>query len=588
MKEDDNTLKVLWWYAIAFTVVMAVLMSWQPANAQGIDRVIRSKYQDKKTIFKGNDGGTEITGAEFDWADAGRFNVLGNMSFTNGTLPGFDFQSSDNGYITSRQSMFFYIDSDNNQTDRGFIWRKDGERLPDGTELMRLEESGKLGLGINTPTRRLHVHGTDGGFDSYIAITNGTTGSLIGDGARIGVGQGGSNLDIWNYESASINFGTANASRGQFRSGGDFVVSKSGSFTDAGSSYDIMAYDGLSGGVAGIKIAAGSAATGAGGLFAITAGGIGSNDEFRITNLKNSGTSGDSTARIYKNATEAAVIDSSGRWGLAGRTIDTGYSLTTGTVKIQSTTDTKFQLNDDGGGADAWSLNTNAANGFRLINITDSRTALAINEATSVFEFGNTVNTGGKTLRVISNSANRPTVEAVVGGGAGNRVYMNVGSTAELGTDDDIPLTLIRQADKVFEADANSLVYIRNDGSLSTATQTWCADNSTLNTLRPIRTCTSSRRYKEAIEDITEEESAKIYDLKPKSFTMKGSGEETYGFIAEEVHEVLPKLTPPKDADGNVETLNYRHMVALLVKELQKHQAKIEDLTARIEALEAQ
>ena len=72
-------------------------------------------------------------------------------------------------------------------------------------------DTGKLGVGISNANRRLHVHGTDGSFDSHIAITNGTTGTATNDGFRIGINQGSTAVDIWSYENDAMFFGTNNA-----------------------------------------------------------------------------------------------------------------------------------------------------------------------------------------------------------------------------------------------------------------------------------------------------------------------------------------------------------------------------------------
>jgi hypothetical protein len=85
--------------------------------------------------------------------------------------------------------------------------------------------------------------------------------------------------------------------------------------------------------------------------------------------------------------------------------------------------------------------------------------------------------------------------------------------------------------------------------------------------------------------------------LRPVSFRYKShrgqSGATQFGLIAEEVEDVMPELVA-RSADGEVETVMYHQLPALLLNELQKdrrtiesQQAQIEDLKARLERLEA-
>tara|TARA_R100001082_G_scaffold99598_1_gene68385 strand:+ start:1689 stop:5426 length:3738 start_codon:yes stop_codon:yes gene_type:complete len=60
--------------------------------------------------------------------------------------------------ITAPQDVAFGIDSDDNETTHAFLWKKDTKTPSSaGTQLMRLQEDGKLGLGT-TPTELFHVY----------------------------------------------------------------------------------------------------------------------------------------------------------------------------------------------------------------------------------------------------------------------------------------------------------------------------------------------------------------------------------------------------------------------------------------------
>jgi Chaperone of endosialidase len=125
-------------------------------------------------------------------------------------------------------------------------------------------------------------------------------------------------------------------------------------------------------------------------------------------------------------------------------------------------------------------------------------------------------------------------------------------------------------------------------------------------------TVNSSRRYKEDIQDMGDASSG-LMKLRPVTFRytqpyVDGSKPLDYGLIAEEVEEVYPDLIAHL-ADGEVETVQYHKINAMLLNEVQKqhralqsqHQtleeqrqqldsqrAEIELLKARLAALEAQ
>ena len=76
-----------------------------------------------------------------------------------------------------------------------------------------------------------------------------------------------------------------------------------------------------------------------------------------------------------------------------------------------------------------------------------------------------------------------------------------------------------------------------------------------------------------------------INSLNPVKFTWKSSGEEDEGLIAQEVLEIVPNAVT-----GSEETkymMDYSKLVTPLVKAIQEQQTIIEDLKARIEALES-
>jgi hypothetical protein len=110
-------------------------------------------------------------------------------------------------------------------------------------------------------------------------------------------------------------------------------------------------------------------------------------------------------------------------------------------------------------------------------------------------------------------------------------------------------------------------------------------------------TVSSSRRFKEGIEDMGEASSG-LLRLRPVRFRYKqpyadGSKPLDYGLIAEEVAEVYPDLVV-KGADGQLETVQYQKLTPMLLNELQKQRQRaqqqdeiIRQLGARLSMLEA-
>jgi len=99
-------------------------------------------------------------------------------------------------------------------------------------------------------------------------------------------------------------------------------------------------------------------------------------------------------------------------------------------------------------------------------------------------------------------------------------------------------------------------------------------------------TASSSRRYKDDIRDMGDASSA-LLQLRPVTFRYKqpyadGSKPIDYGLIAEEVAEIYPDLVV-KNADGQIETVQYQKLTPMLLNELQKQHehAQRQDETIR-------
>jgi hypothetical protein len=101
-------------------------------------------------------------------------------------------------------------------------------------------------------------------------------------------------------------------------------------------------------------------------------------------------------------------------------------------------------------------------------------------------------------------------------------------------------------------------------------------------------TVSSSRRFKTDIQDMGDA-SRGLMRLRPVTFRYQkpfadGSQSIQYGLIAEEVEEVYPDLVA-RSADGQIETVKYQVLDAMLLNELQRQQAEIAQLRDQLARL---
>ena len=94
----------------------------------------------------------------------------------------------------------------------------------------------------------------------------------------------------------------------------------------------------------------------------------------------------------------------------------------------------------------------------------------------------------------------------------------------------------------------------------------------------------SSKRYKENIREL-ELDSSRIYDLTPKSFNYIDGhvsllGGSTFGYVAEDIEDILPEVIQ-YNKEGQPDSLHYQLLTVLLVEEIKKLKAKVEDLESK-------
>jgi hypothetical protein len=100
-------------------------------------------------------------------------------------------------------------------------------------------------------------------------------------------------------------------------------------------------------------------------------------------------------------------------------------------------------------------------------------------------------------------------------------------------------------------------------------------------------TVSSSRRFKKEIESM-EQASEAILALKPVTFHYKSdnTGKPQFGLIAEEVAEVNPDLVV-RDESGEIYTVRYEAVNAMLLNEFLKEHRKVEEQGSKLQEQEA-
>lgn len=131
-------------------------------------------------------------------------------------------------------------------------------------------------------------------------------------------------------------------------------------------------------------------------------------------------------------------------------------------------------------------------------------------------------------------------------------------------------------------ADANTLLLCANSG-----TRVVNADNSAFQPIQASSFNTaSSLRYKENINDMSEEEANKILDVNVVTFDYKKesmmTGKNIAGVIAEEIYKIIPNCVTLAEIDGDMvpDSVDYTKLDTYIIKELQLLNKRLKKLEA--------
>jgi Chaperone of endosialidase len=111
-------------------------------------------------------------------------------------------------------------------------------------------------------------------------------------------------------------------------------------------------------------------------------------------------------------------------------------------------------------------------------------------------------------------------------------------------------------------------------------------DVSTIVRVVTTRTVASSRRWKMNIKPI-DDSLGKVGKLRGVSFEWKDSGRRDIGLIAEETGKIVPEVVTYEENGVDAKSLDYAHLVALIIEAVKEQQRMIEEQRKEIQELKA-
>lgn len=235
---------------------------------------------------------------------------------------------------------------------------------------------------------------------------------------------------------------------------------------------------------------------------------------------------------------------------------------------------------------------SNTAIGFRALELNEGDENVAIgNYALNQHTTGNrNIAVGGYTLTDTTEGNNN----TAVGYNAGKYTTSDFTGSGNIYLGYDVRPLSATESDTIRIGRNQTETYIKGiyNATATGGTAVYVNSNGKLGTV------TSSRRYKEDIEDMGDA-SSNLMKLRPVAFHYKpeysdGPRTRQYGLIAEEVAEVYPDLVLYDPKTGHPQTVSYHLINAMLLNEVQKQykenqdqQRRIDDLEKRLAKLEA-
>jgi ribosomal protein S8 len=215
----------------------------------------------------------------------------------------------------------------------------------------------------------------------------------------------------------------------------------------------------------------------------------------------------------------------------------------------------------------------------------------SINASTS--GAGGVITTADNTgiLNLQTASTNAVTIDASQNVGIGG-TYSGARLFSKSSTADNSTYPLLVQ-----NSSGSFLFFVRSDGYTNTGTAAQSPYNQTVGSAAntyihsdgSLQRSTSSLKYKKNVKDAIHG-LKEVLQIRPITYESKNeleSGKVFGGLIAEEIDAIGLKEFVQYAQDGTPDAIAYGNMVSLLTKAIQEQQTIINDLKARIEALEA-
>ena len=432
----------------------------------------------------------------------------------------------------------------------------------DGSEAMRIDSSGNLGIGTTSPAfpsgTGLEINDSS---TPRLKFSNDTTGTGSTDGSFLYVS--GSDFLIENKESANMRFYTSASERMRIDSSGNVGIGTStigsASLTLYGSGSRTM-YQGSS--------------TGTGDGNGFTVGNNGSVEAF-LWNYENG------FMQFATNNSERMRIDSSGR--LLVGTSSARSDIVRPQLNIEGVGDTGLTIVRNEASASGPQLEFGKSRG----TTTGSSTAVQDNDEIGMIRFRAADGTD------MSEEVARITVAIDGTPGSNDVPGRMIFSTTADGASTPTERMRIKQNG-----------HVRCQGFYDNTTAS--AANLHIESDGDVKRSTSSRKYKNNIETIEQSYSTALLDCRPVWYrsTCQGDNPEHgwWGFIAEEVAEIDPRLVHWKtvdishDEDGSIvetpcdpepEGVAYDRFVPHLLNLIKRQQSAIKTLETKVAALEA-
>jgi len=262
-----------------------------------------------------------------------------------------------------------------------------------GSERLRIDSSGRVGIGLTPHTGSGYALQVDGGASSFLQFFNDTTGETINDGLVIG--NDSNTAYIVNKENTPLTFRTNNTERMRIDSSGrvGIGITNPGSFYVSG---DDLVVGGT--GAHGITIKTGSANQG---ILAFADGTSGGTQQYAGYILYDHSLD---DLFFATGATERMRIDSSGNVAIGTTSIDRQFHVQGGgvagtQVQIEGTIDSAGIKFVPASGADQYEIQATDNSALIFYNRTDTAERMRLNSSGSL-QIGGSANTGSQLLQV--------------------------------------------------------------------------------------------------------------------------------------------------------------------------------------------